>query len=128
MKLLVFFSISIIMIGCTNNTIKPEKDIMDSDSSLSIILERSSKRLEESGMVVHIANEKEKKEVKNIVTSINVLKETNSQLKTELVETKQELNKTQNELTQTKKELNSIIKPDNVTKFDLLAVPETDNH
>jgi septal ring factor EnvC (AmiA/AmiB activator) len=57
-----------------------------------------------------------------------VLKETNSQLKTELVETKQELNKTQNELTQTKKELNSIIKPDNVTKFDLLAIPETNGY
>ena len=126
MKLLVFFSI--MMIGCTNNTIKSEKDIMDSDSSLSIIIERSSKRLQESGMVVHIADEKQKKEVKNIVTSINILKETNSNLKNELVGTKQKLNETQNELTQTKKELNNIIKPDNVTKFDLLAVPETDNH
>lgn len=122
MRLLIFFSI-IMMVGCNNNTLESEKDIMDSDSSLSIILERSSKRLQESGMVVHSADEKQKKEVKNIVTSINVLKETNSNLKTELVETKQELNKTQNELTQTKKELNNIVKSDNVTKFDLLAIP-----
>ena len=62
MKLLVFFSI--MMIGCTNNTIKSEKDIIDSDSSLLIIIERSSKRLQESGMVVNIADEKQKKEVK----------------------------------------------------------------
>ena len=62
MRLLVFFSI--IMVGCNNNTLKSEKDIVDSDSSLSIIIERSSKRLQESGMVVHIADEKQKKEVK----------------------------------------------------------------
>lgn len=126
MKLLVF--LSIIMIGCTNKPINTEKDIIDSDTSLSNILERSSKHLQQSGIVVQDANEKQVKEVKNIVTSIVTLKETNTQLKTELVETKQELNETQHELIQTKKELDIITKPNNASKFDLLAVPETDNH
>ena len=126
MKLLVF--LSIIMIGCTNKPINTEKDIIDSDTSLSNILERSSKHLQQSGIVVQDANEKQVKEVKNIVTSIVTLKETNTQLKTELVETKQELNETQHELIQTQKELNIITKPNNASKFDLLAVPETDNH
>ena len=126
MKLLVF--LSIIMIGCTNKPINTEKDIIDSDTSLSNILERSSKHLQQSGIVVQDANEKQVKEVKNIVTSIVTLKETNTQLKTELVETKQILNETQHELIQTQKELNIITKPNNASKFDLLAVPETDNH
>ena len=126
MKLLVF--LSIIMIGCTNKPINTEKDIIDSDTSLSNILERSSKHLQQSGIVVQDANEKQVKEVKNIVTSIVTLKETNTQLKTELVETKQVLNETQHELIQTQKELNIITKPNNASKFDLLAVPETDNH
>lgn len=126
MKLLVF--LSIIMIGCTNKPINTEKDIINSDTSLSNILERSSKHLQQSGIVVQDANEKQVKEVKNIVTSIVTLKETNTQLKTELVETKQILNETQHELIQTQKELNIITKPDNASKFDLLAVPETDNH
>jgi septal ring factor EnvC (AmiA/AmiB activator) len=116
------------MIGCTNKPINTEKDIIDSDTSLSNILERSSKHLQQSGIVVQDANEKQVKEVKNIVTSIVTLKETNTQLKTELVETKQELNETQHELTQTKKELDIITKPNNASKFDLLAVPEADNH
>ena len=92
MKLLVF--LSIIMIGCTNKPINTEKDIIDSDTSLSNILERSSKHLQQSGIVVQDTNEKQVKEVKNIVTSIVTLKETNTQLKIELVETKQELNET----------------------------------
>ena len=126
MKLLVF--LSIIMIGCTNKSTNTEKDIINSDTSLSNILERSSKHLQQSGVVVQDANEKQVKEVKNIVTSIVTLKETNTQLKTELVETKQVLNETQHELIQTQKELNIITKPNNASKFDLLAVPETDNH
>jgi hypothetical protein len=126
MKILVF--LSIIMIGCTNKSINTEKDIINSDTSLSNILERSSKHLQQSGVVVQDANEKQVKEVKNIVTSIVTLKETNTQLKTELVETKQVLNETQHELIQTQKELNIITKPNNASKFDLLAVPETDNH
>jgi septal ring factor EnvC (AmiA/AmiB activator) len=116
------------MIGCTNKSINTEKDIINSDTSLSNILERSSKHLQQSGVVVQDANEKQVKEVKNIVTSIVTLKETNTQLKTELVETKQVLNETQHELIQTQKELNIITKPNNASKFDLLAVPETDNH
>ena len=68
MKLLVF--LSIIMIGCTNKPINTEKDIINSDTSLSNILERSSKHLQQSGIVVQDANEKQVKEVKNIVTSI----------------------------------------------------------
>jgi len=126
MKILVF--LSIIMIGCTNKSINTEKDIINSDTSLSNILERSSKHLQQSGVVVQDANEKQVKEVKNIVTSIVTLKETNTQLKTELVETKQVLNETQHELIQTQKELNIITKPNNASKLDLLAVPETDNH
>ena len=126
MKILVF--LSIVMISCSNQSTNTNKNIIDSDTSLSIILERSSKRLQQSEVAIQDANEKQVKEVENIVTSIVTLKETNTQLKTELVETKQELNETQHELIQTQKELNIITKPNNATKFDLLAVPETDNN